>query len=111
MSQQKNAVWYNRAHGEWHAAYLQQASKFFWGDKVSTFSGACQWVRQEDAKPHIIQDSEGCVHTSRVLALNARTNFWKEILGAPDHHAISVGEFIHVFADRSPTLKRMCQTS
>ena len=61
--------------------FLQPEQIKVWRGKVSTFSGACRWARQEDAKPRVIQYSERCVHTSRVLALNARANFWEEILG------------------------------
>ena len=46
----------------------QQKKLQAWKDRVGTFSGACRWVRQEDAKPYVVQTPEGCVMTSRVTA-------------------------------------------
>lgn len=46
----------------------QQKKLQVWKDRVGTFSGACRWVRQEDAKPYVVQTPEGCVMTSRVTA-------------------------------------------
>lgn len=79
----------------------QQKKLQLWKDRVGTFSGACRWVRQEDAKPYVVQNPEGQVMTSRVTALNALNGFWNDIFGAPDQ-AISTENFFQVFQHDLP---------
>ena len=85
----------------------QQKKLQVWKDRVGTFSGACRWMRQEDAKPYVVQNPEGQVMTSRVTALNALNGFWDNIFGAPDQ-AISTENFFQVFQHDLPN-RRECE--
>ena len=84
----------------------QQKKLQVWKDRVGTFSGACRWVRQEDAKPYVVQTPEGRVMTSRVTALHALNGFWN-IFGTPDQ-AISTENFFQVFQHDLPN-RRECE--
>ena len=61
----------------------RQAKLQVWEEKVATFSG-CRRVKQEEVKPHVVQDNAGQTYTSRVLALEALTDYWRNIFGTPE---------------------------
>ena len=72
-----------------------------WKEKVATFSGACRWVKQEEVTPQVVQDNAGQTYTSRVLALEALTDYWQNIFGTPET-AISFENFQNKFHQDFP---------
>lgn len=62
----------------------RQAKLQVWEEKVAAFSRACGRVKQEEVKPHVVQDNADQTYTSGVLALEALADYWRNLFGTPE---------------------------
>lgn len=59
----------------------QQLAVSKWRTKVRTVPGACKWLRQEMATPHILKDEQGFLIYSKPEAAQALKNYWTKTFG------------------------------